>query len=93
MFQYYDKRASEYDEIYLHGKCSSAISNSKVYIEETEKLQEIVFEDNMTLALEVWNGRPGGKEGVYIEEDIIVTKDGYELLTKFPVDEITESWI
>lgn len=42
MFQYYDDRASEYDEIYLYGKGSTALNNSTAYIEETEKLKKIV---------------------------------------------------
>ncbi len=42
MFQYYDERASEYDEIYLCGKLSTAINNPKAYIDETGKLKEIV---------------------------------------------------
>ena len=58
-----------------------------------EQLAEIVFEENMTLAIETWNGRPGGKDGVFIEEDIIVTKDGHERLSKFPFDDLTECGI
>ena len=42
MFKYYDERASEYDEIYLHGKCSTAINNPKAYIEDAEELNRIV---------------------------------------------------
>jgi Xaa-Pro aminopeptidase len=49
--------------------------------------------ENMAIALEFWAGRPGGKDGVRLEEDILVTKDGYEVLTRFPIDEITECWV
>lgn len=43
-FQYYDERASEYDEIYLYGKCSTAMNNPNAYIEDTEELKKIVNE-------------------------------------------------
>ena len=42
MFQYYDERASEYDEIYLYGKGSTAISKSSAYVEETNRLKTVV---------------------------------------------------
>lgn len=51
------------------------------------------FKEGMVLAVETWSGRPGGNFGVRLEEDIVVTKDGYELLTKWPIDKITECWI
>jgi Xaa-Pro dipeptidase len=50
------------------------------------------MEENMAIALETWVGRQGGKFGVRLEEDVLVTKDGYEVLTRFPIDEITECW-
>lgn len=52
----------------------------------------IKLEENMVLALETWYGNRGGKDGVRLEEDIVITKDGYELLTKFPIDELMECW-
>lgn len=42
MFQYYDERALEYDEIYLCGKGPASISNSSAYIEETNKLKTVI---------------------------------------------------
>jgi Xaa-Pro dipeptidase len=51
------------------------------------------LEENMVLAVEVWEGKRGGKQGCRLEEVVAVTKDGYDLLTKFPVSELTECWI
>jgi Xaa-Pro aminopeptidase len=51
------------------------------------------FKEGMVLAVETWAGTRGGNFGVRLEEDIVVTKDGFELLTKWPVDKITECWI
>ncbi len=48
------------------------------------------FEEGMVIAVENWTGEKGGKFGIRLEENIAVTKDGYELLTHWPVDKITE---
>lgn len=50
---------------------------------------DIPLEENMTFAIETQHGRPG-KHGVRIEEMIRVTRTGVEVMTKFPVGEITE---
>lgn len=51
------------------------------------------FKEGMVLAVETWSGKKGGNFGIRLEEDILVTKDGCEVLTKWPVDQITECWI
>ena len=54
------------------------------------------LEENMTLALETYYGAPlpgGHGQAARIEEDLVVTKDGCEILTRWPVNEITEAWI
>ena len=53
----------------------------------------VKLEENMVIALETWTGKPGGKDGVRLEEDVLVTKDGCEVLTRYPIDEITECWV
>jgi Xaa-Pro aminopeptidase len=53
-------------------------------------------QENMIIALETYYGTlpPGARgEGARTEEDLLVTKDGYEILTKWPINEITEAWI
>jgi Xaa-Pro aminopeptidase len=50
------------------------------------------LEENMVMAVEIWEGKRGGKEGCRIEEVVAVKKDGYDLLSKFPVRELTECW-
>ncbi|MCX8031963.1 MAG: Xaa-Pro peptidase family protein [Thermoleophilia bacterium] len=54
---------------------------------------EQTFREGMVLAVECYAGRKGGKHGVRLEENILVTKDGYERLTLFPIDELIECWI
>lgn len=51
------------------------------------------LEAGMTLALETYAGRKGGRDGVRLEENILVTEDGYELLSRWPIDELMECWL
>ena len=43
----------------------------------------------MVFALETFSNGPAGSEyAIRIEEEIVVTKDGHKLITKFPTDEL-----
>ncbi len=56
------------------------------------KANPVKLEEGMVLALETWTGKRGGKYGVRLEECVAVTKDGYDLLTVFPINELIECW-
>jgi Xaa-Pro dipeptidase len=45
-----------------------------------------VIEENMTLCIESYVGAVGGKEGVKLEHQVLVTKTGCELLSKYPFE-------
>ncbi len=56
----------------------------------------VTLEEGMIIALETFYGSKPGEvpvQGARIENDVVVTKDGYEMLTKWPDDEITECWV
>jgi Xaa-Pro aminopeptidase len=59
--------------------------------------REVSFENpfpiqsGMVFALETYAGSQDGTFGVRLEEEVLVTEDGCELLTKFPSDDLTES--
>jgi Xaa-Pro aminopeptidase len=53
----------------------------------------ITFKEGMVLAIETWIGRDNPREGARIEEEFVVTKDGPEIISKWPVAEITECWV
>ena len=40
-----------------------------------------VFETNMTITVESYIGKVGGKEGVKLEDQVLITETGYENLT------------
>ena len=47
-----------------------------------------MFEENMTITIESYIGEVGGKEGVKLEDQYLVTKNGLELLTNHPLSQI-----
>jgi Xaa-Pro aminopeptidase len=52
-----------------------------------------VLEEGMVMAIETYYGPKGGKwGGVRLEEQVVVTADGYEVINKFPIQELTECW-
>ncbi len=51
-----------------------------------------VLQEGMVLAIETYYGPKGSGFGIRLEEDVVITKDGYEVITTFPVDGIIECW-
>ena len=47
------------------------------------------LKEGMVFAIETWCPSEDGTGSARIEQEIVVTKDGHEIITKFPVDEIT----
>ncbi len=46
-----------------------------------------VIEENMTLCVESYTGAAGGREGVKLEQEVVVTADGCRLLSSFPYED------
>jgi Xaa-Pro dipeptidase len=51
------------------------------------------FKERMYIAVQFYTGKKGGKDGIRLEEDILVMKDGYELLSLWPIEELMECWL
>jgi Xaa-Pro dipeptidase len=47
----------------------------------------MMLEENMFLAVETYAGKPGGRQGVRLEQNLIVTDTGSELVSLYPHDE------
>ena len=45
------------------------------------------FEPGMTVCVEVYLGEKDGKEGVKLEDQVLITEDGFENLTSYPFEE------
>ena len=46
-----------------------------------------VFQENMTVSVESYIGEVGGKEGVKLEQQVLVTANGAEVLSKTPLED------
>ncbi len=53
----------------------------------TSHLGPAVLETGMTVCIEAYAGRFDGMEGVKLEQQVLVTETGYELLSQFPFEE------
>ena len=49
-----------------------------------------VIQENMVIALETYAG--DGTDGARIEEEVVVTRDGSRIITKFPSEELISCW-
>ena len=71
----------------LHGVglCDEA---PKLYYprDRAEKAYDGVLRENMVICLESYVGAVGERDGVKLEQQVRVTKDGYELLSTFPLE-------
>lgn len=65
------------------------------WIRQPADLQpEFKIEEGMVFAIETWYGKKGAnRDGVRLEDVVAVTKDGHELITHWPVDQLTECWL
>lgn len=88
----YDKWSSVGPYMLMHGLGLSLHELPWQLKSNDEGSEGIRFQEGMVLAVEIWTGKRGGKDGVRLEEDIVVTKDGYELLSLYPVDELIECY-
>ena len=46
-----------------------------------------VLEPGMVICVESYVGRVGGREGVKLEEQVLITEDGHDLLSSYPFEE------
>lgn len=53
-----------------------------------------LLEPGMTLCLESYIGEAGGREGVKLEQQVLITATGAELLSRFPCEErLLQRWV
>jgi len=57
------------------------------FISFMSKKEPVEFKPNMVLALEVYMGDQGIRQGVRLEENLIVTERGYEIISLYPFEE------
>lgn len=79
-------RANRYSTI-LHGVGVCDEYPSVVYAEDAEFAYDGVFQPGMALCLESYVGEVGGRDGVKLEEQILLTDSGVERISKYPLEE------
>ena len=47
-----------------------------------------IFQENMTICIESYIGEVGGKEGVKLEEEYLVTRNGLKKMSLYPLDKV-----
>ncbi len=50
-------------------------------------MHDTALEPGMTLCVEVYYGEVGGSCGIKLEDQVLITEDGYENLTRYPFDD------
>jgi Xaa-Pro aminopeptidase len=56
--------------------------------------REGALQPGMVVSVESYIGEKGGSEGVKLEEEVLVTERGPQLISRFPFeDELLESWV
>jgi len=83
---------NEYEALALQIAHGVGISHwGKPIISHQNSLQHPEYlEEGMHIAFETYYGEEG--DAARIEEQIVVTKDGYRVITKFPCDELLSCW-
>ena len=68
------------------GMCDEA---PKLFYPNDRKARQYdyVLREGMTVCIESFVGAVGERDGVKLEQQVLVTKDGYELLSTFPLEE------
>jgi Xaa-Pro dipeptidase len=80
-------RANRYSVI-AHGVGLCDEYPAVYYPEDDEKTgYDGAFEAGMTICLESYIGEEGGAEGVKLEEQVLITRDGAELLSSYPFED------
>jgi Xaa-Pro dipeptidase len=80
-------RANRYSVI-AHGVGLCDEYPAVYYPEDAEKTgYDGAFETGMTICLESYIGEGGGAEGVKLEEQVLITRDGAELLSSYPFED------
>ena len=59
----------------------------KHHMDYGKKGYDGVLEPGMTLCVESYMGSIHGGEGVKLEEQVLITENGYEMLTSYPLED------
>ncbi len=95
-FAEFSKKAWPIPEAYAANRYSSVLHGIGLCDEwpKVAHLQDLqrsgydgVLEEDMTVCIESYIGEDGGTEGIKLEQQVLVTRNGYQLLSTYPFEE------
>lgn len=81
------KFRSQHYPVMAHGVGMSDEWPAIYYPEDARFIFDGELEPGMVMAVESYIGAVGGREGVKLEQMVLITEDGYELLSTFPFED------
>ena len=81
-----DCKANRYSVV-LHGVGLCDEYPCIFYPEDSAKAYDRALEPGMAVCVESYVGREGGREGVKLEEQVLITESGSERISTFPLDD------
>ena len=76
----------EHFKMIMHGVGMSDENPMVMYEHDANRLCGGVLEPGMILCVEAYAGRAGGHEGVKLEDQVLITEQGCEVLSRFPFE-------
>lgn len=71
-------------ECMVHGGGLEEENPSVCHPQDRQSNADTVIEENMALAVELYAGEPGGRDGVKLGDQVVVTSDGCRVLCPYP---------
>jgi Xaa-Pro aminopeptidase len=71
-------------EVMVHGAGLEEESPSVAYPEDPQPNGDRVVQENMVLVVELYCGEVGGREGVKLGDEVLVTSGGVKVLAPYP---------
>ena len=68
------------------GMCDEWPNCYQLDVLEQQREGDIVLEPGMVMCVESYIGEKGGREGVKLEQQVLITDDGHRLLSDHPLD-------
>lgn len=95
-FEEFSRKAWEIPEAYAAGRYS-CVAHGIGMCDEWPKVAHVqslessgydgVLEENMTICIESYIGEAGGSDGIKLEQQVLVTRNGFQLLSTYPFEE------
>ena len=87
-FKQPEKFRDQHYAVMAHGIGNSDEWPCIYYLQDEAYIYDGVLEPGMCICVESYVGEAGGPEGVKLEEQVVITENGNEVVSKFPYEEV-----